>query len=199
MELTEALRARRMVRSFTGRPVPPHLLDRVLDSARRAPTAGNTEGWALVVLAGEAETAPFWAATTTEAWRRTARRWPGLSAAPVVVVVLASPERYRQRYGEPDKAASGLDRDDWPVPYWYFDAGQVVLTMLLTATDAGLGGCFLGNFRGEEALGRTLGIPAGWRYAGAVLLGEAAGDDPPSASVSRPWRTAGATIHRGRW
>lgn len=199
MELSEVLRARRMVRAFTGRPVPDQVLDRVLGAAARAPTAGNTEGWALVVLAGEVETAPFWQATTTQGWRRTARRWPGLSAAPVVVAVYTSPDRYRQRYGEPDKAASGLARDGWPVPYWFVDAGQVVMAMLLAATDAGLGACFLGNFRGEEALAHALGVPGGWRYAGAVLLGEAAGDDPASASAGRPWRAAGTAVHRGRW
>lgn len=199
MELTDVLRARRMVRSFTGRPVPDHVLARVLDAAGQSPTAGNTEGWALVVLAGEAETAPFWAATTTAPWRHRSRRWPGLSAAPVVVTVFTSPDRYRQRYGEPDKATSGLDRQQWPVPYWFFDAGQVVLAMLLTATDAGLGACFLGNFRGERALVGALGVPTGWRYAGAVLLGEAAGGDPPSASADRRWRSTGTAVHRGRW
>lgn len=187
-----------MVRAFTGRPVPAPALDRVLDAARRAPTAGNTEGWALVVLEG-AETAAFWDATTTAEWRRSARRWPGLAAAPVVVAVFTSPDRYRARYGEPDKRASGLAGEPWPVPYWFVDAGQVIMSMLLAATDTGLGACVLGNFRGEEALTDALGVPEGWRYAGAVLLGEPAAGDPPSASLRRPWRQAGSAIHRGRW
>ena len=56
---------------------------------------------------------------------------------------------------------------------------------------------------GLEELPRTLatalGVPGGWRYAGAVLLGEAAGDDPPSASAGRPWRATDTPVHRGGW
>lgn len=199
MELTDVLRARRMVRAFSGRPVPPAALHAVLDAATRAPTAGNTEGWALVVLQHPSETAVFWEATTTERWRRTSRRWNGLSAAPAIVVVLTHPDRYRSRYAEPDKAASGLDSGEWPVPYWFFDAGQAAMSMLLAATDAGLGSCFLGNFRGEAALMDALGIPAGWRYAGAVLLGEAADHDPRSRSLDRSWRRSEGPIHFGGW
>lgn len=187
-----------MVRAFTGQPVPDPVLRTILDAAQRSPTAGNTDGWALVVLRG-AETAGFWQATTTDAWRASARRWPGLAAAPVVIAVFASPDRYRARYAEPDKAASGLDRAEWPVPYWFVDAGQVVLTLLLAATEAGLGSCFLGNFRGEESLVAALGVPTGWRYAGAVLLGEAAGDDPVSSSLRRTWRQTDDAVHYGRW
>lgn len=199
MEFNDTVCARRMVRSFTGRPVDGQVLDRLLAAARRSPTAGNTEGWALVVLRGADETGPFWEATTDVAWQQRSRRWPGLTKAPVVVAVFTSPDRYRDRYAEPDKAASGLAGDPWPVPYWFVDVGQVVATLLLAAVDAGLGGCFLGNFRGEEELRAALGVPPGWRYAGAVLLGEPAHDDPRSPSLDRSWRHSDSSVHRGRW
>jgi nitroreductase len=218
MEFHETLRRRRMVRSFSGRPVPGPVLERILDGALRAPSAGNTGGFDLVVLRGPSETALLWEATTTAEWRATARRWPGLEKAPVAVVLFTHPRAYRDRYAEADKEASGLggpdtDADDgsddssesgpdggtWPVPYWFVDGGFAALLLLLGATDAGLGGCFLGNFRGEVALGRALGVPDDRRYVGTVLIGEAGGDDPPSASLGRGRRRAGDVVHRGRW
>ena len=202
---------RRMVRSFSDAPVPPVVLERILDSAREAPSAGNSQGTSMVVLSGPQQTAPFWAATTTPEWRTTSHRWPGLSRAPVVIVVLTSPALYASRYDEPDKITSGLgtfagneaestwDQASWPVPYWFFDAGTTTMLLMLSATDAGLGVGFLGNFRGEADLLTSLGVPATWRYAGAVLLGEPDGGDSPSKSLQRGRRPLTETVHRGRW
>jgi nitroreductase len=209
VELQEVLRRRRMVRSFAAEPLAPDLLERVLAVLPRTPTAGNTEGLAAVVLEGPEQTRAFWAATTTEEWRRRSRRWPGLRAAPVVVLVLVSPERYLHRYAEADKAGSGLGlrpceppeaaEGRWPVPYWFVDAGQAIYGLLLAATDAGLGACLLGTFRGETTLRETLGIPRSWRVAGAVLLGHPDGQDPPSGSLQRTWRRSAGLVHRGRF
>ena len=191
------VRRRRMVRSFSGRPVERALVDRLLDAAGRAPSAGNTGGVDVVALEGPDETAALWESTTTEDWRATARRWPGLRRAPLAVVFYAHPGAYLARYAESDKEASGLDHEEhWPVPYWFVDAGFAALVLLLGAVDAGLGACFLGNFRGEQALASRLGVPPGRRYVGTVLLGESGGEDPPSASAAR--RRA-AAVHRGRW
>jgi len=75
----EALRHRRMVRSYQDTPVADAVLDRVLGAARRAPSAGNTQGLDLVVLRG-AETAQYWD-VTLPAPRRASFRWPGLLRA----------------------------------------------------------------------------------------------------------------------
>jgi nitroreductase len=202
MELARAVAARRMVRSFSGTPVRREVLEDLLGLAIRAPSAGNTAGRELVVLEGT-ETGRYWNATTTPAWRETSRRWPGLSKAPVAVVVLVSPESYMKRYAEPDKVQSSLGPESgenaWPVPYWYFDAGASVMALLLGATDVGLGACFLGNFRGEAELLDALGVADSWRFAGTVLIGEPGGDDPPSASVSLGRPQASRVVHYGTW
>ena len=195
------VRARRMVRSFTGRAVPAEVVDGVLAAACRAPAAGNTAGWEAVVLVGPDETTAFWDATTTADWRARSRRWHGLSRAPVVVAVFVRPEAYVSRYREPDKATSGLGAGAgaWPVPYWFVDGGFAALLMLLAAVDAGLGACFVGNFRGEAELRAALGVPDDRRYVGAVLLGEPATPDPPSPSAGRGQRAVADAVHRGRW
>jgi nitroreductase len=120
-----------------------------------------------------------------------------------VVVVVVSPDRYMERYDEPDKVSSGLGSDAgmdaWPVPYWFFDAGASVMALLLGATDAGLGACFLGNFRGEEKLLDVLGVRGPWRFAGAVLIGAPDDDDPPSESIARGRPPMSDLVHRGTW
>lgn len=201
MELAEAVRHRRMVRRFSGDPVPLPTLAALVEAACRAPAAGNTDGWAAVVLSGPAQTAVFWSATTDEAWRAHSRRWPGLSRAAAVVVLVCRPDAYVARYAEDDKAGSGLgaSAEAWPVPYWFVDVGMAAMALLLAVTDAGLGACFLGNFRGEAALLDALGVPAGWRYAGAVALGPVGGDDPPSRSARRGRRRPERVVHWGRW
>jgi len=154
-----------MVRSFSDRSVDPALLDELVADALRAPSAGNARGTAWLLLEGSERTAVYWAHTTTEEWRQRSRRWQGLSRAPVAALSLASPAEYVARYGEDDKAASGLGPGPaqgeaaWPVPYWFGDAAFATMALLLRATEAGLGACFLGSFRGEEALLGALGVP----------------------------------------
>ena len=48
-----------MTRSFSTRPVDPALLEHLADLASRAPSAGKTQGWHLVALAGS-QTSLFW-------------------------------------------------------------------------------------------------------------------------------------------
>jgi nitroreductase len=203
MELEAASRSRRMTRSFSGTPLDPAVLDSLLELALRAPAAGNVDGRRFVVLAGPQETRLYWHAVTTPVWRERSRRWPGMSRAPVVVVFLVSPSKYMKRYAEADKEHSGLGPENgesaWPVPYWYFDAGASVMGMLLGAAGAGIGACFLGNFRGEKVLLEALGIEDPWRLAGAVLLGEPGGEDPRSTSLDRDRPTLQTVVHRGRW
>ena len=201
MELHEAIRRRSMVRSFSVEPVARGGRDRILQAALRAPTAGNTGGTAWVVLEGPAETAIYFDATTDERWQADHPDWSeGLRRAPVVLLAYTSPDAYVARYGEADKAASGLGAGEeaWPVPYWNGDAAFGVMTVLLGAVDAGLGSCVLGTFRGEAELAGRLGVPDGWRSSAPWCSAT-----PTAATTAPPRWTArpghAARIHRGRW
>ena len=145
MELREAIRRRRMVRNFEDRPVPPEALERILDHARRAPSAGHTQGFAFLVLEGREQVGRFWNCTFP-AERRGGFRWPGLFRAPVVILPCASKPTYLDRYAEPDKGWADRDEARWPVPYWDIDCGFATMAMLLTAVDEGLGALFFGIF-----------------------------------------------------
>jgi nitroreductase len=50
MELTEAIRKRRAVRSYTDKPVDDATLDGLLRLALRAPTGGGQQAWSLLVV-----------------------------------------------------------------------------------------------------------------------------------------------------
>ena len=199
MELTEAVRRRRMTRNFSGQPIDVGVLDGLLAAALRAPSAGNTQGREFVVLEGSDQTSRYWRATTDEEWRATSRRFEGLSRAPVVILVFADPEAYRSRYREPDKQYPGGGDLEWVIPFWLVDAAFATMNLLLAATDLGIGAAFLGNFRGEDAVRTALGVPERLRWLGAVLLGQGAEPDPPSSSAGRHRRTLEESVHRGRW
>jgi len=205
-EFAEVVRSRRMTRAFDDRPLAPGLLDDLVELAVRAPSAGKTQGWHLVVLEG-AETALFWDATLP-AVKRDSFRWQRLLTAPVIALPLADSKAYVDRYSEPDKAQTGLGTSAaaWPVPYWTIDASMAVMTLLLAAEDAGLGALFFGVFRGERELRHRLGIPGGLELLGAIALGYPAAseapDDPAVArgrSAARTRRPARQVIRRGRW
>ena len=198
MEFQETVRRRKMCRTFEDRPIDPETLERILANARRAPSAGFSQGWAFMVLEGPEQTGMFWDRTTDQAWRRDPD-WPGLLLAPVVIIPLANKQAYLDRYSEPDKAAAGLqDEADWPVPYWLVDTAFATMLILMTAVDAGLGALFFGMVRGEQELLDALGVPASYEPIGAVALGWPA-PDRPSPSLKRGHRPAEQVIHRGRW
>jgi len=225
-EFADVVRRRRMTRAFDRRPVPAELLAQLVDLASRAPSAGKTQGWHLIVLEGR-ETARFWDITLPP-MRRGAFRWQRLLDAPVIAIPLADPRAYTDRYSEADKQATGLGAsvDAWPAPYWTIDASMSVMTMLLAAEAVGLGALFFGVFKGERQLRRVLGIPSAMQVLGAIAIGwpvvneqtgeiarggiDSSGtDDTPSAGSSAPTgpgrsaahrrRTPEEIIHRGGW
>tara|TARA_R110000824_G_C15219962_1_gene677508 strand:- start:3093 stop:3764 length:672 start_codon:yes stop_codon:yes gene_type:complete len=53
MNVTEAVTSRRSVRQFLDRPVDKAVLERVLETAQRAPSGGNTQPWNAVVVGGD--------------------------------------------------------------------------------------------------------------------------------------------------
>ena len=191
------LRRQRMRRPpYADRPVDRDLLTRVLDGARKAPSAGFTQGARFLVLEGE---------QVEHFFRRTYP--PEVDVAqmlpcPVVVLPLQDPDAYVARYAEPDKAQFGLGqgRDAWPVPYWTVDSAFATMAVLLSATAAGLGAWFFGIFTGERELLDSLGVPAELSTIGAFTLGHPVDDAPSGGSVrTRTRRAQEDRIRWGKW
>ena len=126
---------RRMCRDFSGEALKPDQLERLLNLARRAPSAGFTQGVAFVSLerfsddrAGAGRADPRRADPVEAYWnltlppsRRASFAWPGLLDAPVLVTLWVRPEAWVERYGRDDKARAHLgdNQESWPVPYWW--------------------------------------------------------------------------------
>ena len=53
MNVTEAVNSRRSVRQFLDKPVDRATLERVLETAQRSPSGGNTQPWSAVVVGGD--------------------------------------------------------------------------------------------------------------------------------------------------
>jgi nitroreductase len=199
MEFQDVVDRRRMVRNFqAGRPVPPEVLDRILENALHAPSAGFSQGWAFLVLDTPADVERFWGVTWADG-DRSSFRWQGLFDAPVLIVPMSHKQAYLDRYAEPDKGVTDKRESFWPVPYWDIDTGMAALLMLLTAVDAGLGALFFGIFPERLADFRAeFDVPEAYTPIGAIALGYAAPDEP-SPSLKRGRRPVDEVVHRGRF
>jgi nitroreductase len=199
MQLDEAIRRRRMCRNFSDRPVPSEVVDRLLDRARRAPSAGHSQGWAFLVLEGAEQTGRFWSAGSEPEWLRDPTL-PGLLLAPVVVVPLCSAAVYLARYSEPDKIGHGLtSAHAWPAPFWTVDVSFATMLLLLGAVEEGLGALFFGVRGDPHRFRREFEIPDSWEAIGAVALGWPGEDQGPIGSAGRGRRPLEEVVHRGGW
>jgi len=200
VELEQVIARRRMVRRFSQEPVPPDVVDHILDLARRSPTAGFSQGVDFVVLDQPAAIAEFWRLTEHPDFPNDPAE---LAAGPTVIILpIADKRPYLARYSEPDKAAFGLQHEDaWPVKFWDIDAAMASMTALLAAVDAGLGAWFFGFSHGEAEVLAHLGVPEGIRPVGVIGLGYRSPDEEPhvGSAWSRTRRPLAEQIHRGHW
>ena len=190
-----------MVRNYSSEPVDPDVVDRVLAAGHRAPSAGNSAGWAFLVLDSPGDVARYWRATAGDRVDAPDRWLRGMMTAPVLVVPLGSKDAYLDRYAEPDKGWTDRDEARWPVPYWHTDAAMAAMLMLLTATDEGLGACFFGvpgPGRGPVP-GRVRRAGRPTRPVGVVSLGHRTDDPGPSGSARRGRAPVASVTHRGHW
>jgi nitroreductase len=195
----EVLRRRRMVRKFEQRPLGPELLDRILESARHAPSAGFSQGFDFVVLDQPELVSRFWAITDDPAFPNP----PDFAAsAPTVIVLpLADKAAYLERYSRPDKIAFGLtDETRWPVKFWETDTAMAIMLILLAADDLGVGALYFGITHGEAEILHQLSVPDGFKLLGVIGLGHPAPDEVVDLSRFKERRRKfDDMVHRNRW
>jgi len=198
MELTDAIRKRRMVRHFTAAPVDPAVVERLIELTRHAPSAGFTQGQAFITVT-RPDLKRAIAALCHEEHYTGGGFHPFISEAPVLVIPCTSEAAYRRRYQEDDKG--GPDSAvTWPVPFWYMDIGCAVQILLLAVVDAGLSAAFAGIIEPQDmdALRALLGIPAEVMPVGVIPIGHGA-PDVPSGSLQRGRKAAAEYHHHEGW
>ncbi len=148
MDLFEAIRGRRSVRSFMDRPVEEEKLCAVLEAGRLAPSARNLQDWRFVVVRD---------AATRKRLAEAARNQEFVGQAPVVIAACGTSDMI-MTCGQPAYA---------------LDVAIAVDHMTLAAVAEGLGTCWIGAFY-EESVKEILGIPEQIRVVALLLLGYSA-------------------------
>jgi nitroreductase len=195
VEFADVVRRRRMVRAYRPVPVKPEALDRILQAARRAPSAGFSQGQSFVVVT-DPETITAVAACCGEAAAVDAGlpRW--VSTAPVLVIPCVRENAYHERYAEPDKKGSRRPAD-WEIPWWWVDGGMALMLLLLAAVDEGLAVGLL-DVADRDRLRAELGVPADVTPLGVVTVGHPA-EDRRSSSLARGRRPTHEVVYRNHW
>jgi nitroreductase len=196
VEFQDVVRHRRMIRSYdTDRPVPPEIVERILDNAVRAPNAGFSQGWGFLALDTPADIARFREACQMEG---ETGYLAATVEAPLLIVTHSNKSVYLDRYAQSDKGFTDRDDSWWPAPYWDIDTGMAALLILQTATDAGLGACFFGLPKERIPTYRqAFGVPEQFHPIGAVSIGYP--DNTPKRDLRSRRKPTDEVIHRGRW
>jgi nitroreductase len=146
MDVFEAIRARKSVRSYQARPVEPEKLRRVLEAARLAPSARNEQEWRFVVV------------TDREKRQRLAHEASSehfMGQAPVIIAACAQTDRRIMRCGQ----------QAYPI-----DVAIAIDHLTLAAVAEGLGTCWIGSFDPAEVR-RILEIPESVEVVELLPLG----------------------------
>lgn len=150
--------ARFSCRRFRAEPVPRSTVEQLLVAARWAPSAGGVEPWRFVVVTQEKDRRDLAAAALQQTF---------VAQAPVVIVVCAVPSESARLYGERGRSM-----------YCLQDTAAATENLLLAATAAGLGACWVGAFE-EKQVTRILGLPPEWWPVAVVPVGFPAEAPPP--------------------
>jgi len=185
-----------MVRNYTEDPVDGAKLERIASAALRAPSAGNSQAVGVVVVTDPAVRSQIAQLADEQAYVDMGFD-PWISKAPAHIVISVSEKVYRDRYSEPDKLVDDGSQIEWPVPYWWVDAGASMMGVLLAAVDEGLAAGFLGVHSVPE-LSALLGIPDHFHPIGVVTVGHSA-PDRRSGSLDRPKKTPEDAVFNERW
>jgi nitroreductase len=135
MEAFEAMLTRRSVRSYSDRPVPDELVEKLLRAAMAAPSAGNEQPWHFIVVRDRAQLV---AAAAAE-------QYGGMIAQSQVAIVVCGDTRLVEHEG-----------------FWVQDCAAATQNLLLAAHDLGLGAVWVGTYPREErveGLRTVCGLP----------------------------------------
>jgi FMN reductase [NAD(P)H] len=198
VEFREILARRRMHRAFESTPVPHEAVERIVGVIRRAPSGGFSQGSSIVVVTDQDKRGEI---AATFADHPPTQRF--VAQAPLHLVISANEALYHARYNEPDKlAATGGVEVAWPVPYWFVDAGALMMLVLAAAIDEGLAAAFIGHPDQKRLFAELLGIPGEVVPIGLALVGSPAPDPTAEQGTSRMRsrrRPRDELIHWERW
>jgi nitroreductase len=198
VEFRDILARRRMHRAFLPDPIPEEQIERIAGVIRRAPSGGFSQGGSIVVVTDEAKRHEIARAFGDEHYSLSGRNY--IADAPVHMLISANESLYHARYNEADKlAATGGVEVTWPVPYWFVDAGALMMLVLLAAIDEGLASAFIGHPDQKRIFDELLGLPEEVVPIGLALMGKPGDAPPPSSRMKERQRAKEHLVHRDGW
>jgi FMN reductase [NAD(P)H] len=199
MDFREILSRRRMVRAYEPEPIPRETLERIVNTVRRAPSAGFSQGQRLLVVTDPAIRQAVADAAGEEFYVEQGFG-PWISGAAALVVVCTREDDYHDRYRQPDKVNEAGEEIEWPVPYWHVDAGAAAMLVLLAAIDEGLGAGVFGVPAPNMARVREiLNVPDDLAIVEVITLGRPGRDDQSDRLSSRGTRPRRSLDKLVRW
>jgi nitroreductase len=195
MELDAAVRGRRSIRKFRFDPIPRKLLEDLLETARWAPSWGNTQPWEIYVITGEpleafrkANAASMGAAEPLRSDVPMPEKWPeqmkarymGVGKSVVTSLGLKREDKEGRKqhqlnmaalFGAPCLIVAAVPRDVL-VEYAMLDVGLLLQTIVLAAHDRGLGTCIMASsVHYADLLRRHGSIPEDRRIIMGAVIG----------------------------
>lgn len=184
--LLQTIAERRSIRKFQSKPIPDELLQRILESARWAPSGGNSQPWSFGVVKSREAKQALAAAAGEQYW---------IAEAPVVIaccaqLVLSEEESEFSR--RVNRLRWGEAVESWmtaaPASYRALVLGNASphipgAHIQLTAAHYGIGSCWVG-FLDIARASEILGLPENWRCYYLIPLGYPA--EEPVAPERKP-------------
>src|SRR5512137_1110506 len=138
MEFFDVIKNRHSIRTFTSQPVEPDKLQKILETANLAPSAGNLQAYEIYVVTDAKKRDGLSCAALAQEY---------IAAAPVALVFCTHPELTEGRYTERGTRL-----------YTVQDATIACTFAMLAATDLGLGTVWVGTFD-EKMVRLIIGAP----------------------------------------
>jgi len=173
MDFLDIVRSRRSIRSYKDYPVPDEDIEKILDSARWAPSAGNLQPWEFIIVRNDRTKRLLAEAAYGQFW---------IMKAPVVIVACANIPRTSRFYGN---RGANL--------YCIQDVAAAIQNILLSAHYLGYGTCWVGAFS-EEEVRRILRLPEHVRPLAIITLGK-----PAEKPAPPPRRSLKEIAHFEKW
>jgi len=158
LDVFEAIKGRRSIREFTKQDVSKDSVEKIIDAARMAPSAGNIQPWEFVVIRD---------AQTKRKIAEAALGQMFIATAPVIIVVCAHLRRSAQGYGSRGEKLYAIQ-----------DTAAATENILLSAHALGLGTCWIGAFE-EDEVKEVLDLPSEVRPVAIIPVGYPAEKSSP--------------------
>ncbi|MGB2578331.1 nitroreductase [Elusimicrobium simillimum] len=156
MQILEPILNRRSIRKYEPKPVEQEKLEAVLEAARLAPSACNSQPWHFVVFNDEEIKNNFCNTVFTGLYKNTMFA----AAAPVIIAVISDKGNFTSRVG------NMVLRTE----LYLIDQGLAGENIALQADALGLGTCFIGWFDSKKAA-KFLNLPSGKKVELLIALG----------------------------